>query len=814
MLARARFFPMELKRFLRGSCVAMMLPLLVTGCKAGDAQGDKSARGGGGNGVTDIAVSNAALQTGIKRLGINIGGQNFYDSGQMLRNLVFINPGFEGETWESILRCEGVSATTCSDPNQWNQWPANFLKGAQFEVLSGAAAGITGTVISSDAADSKQKDQGVTIHYAGLSKSPELDDFVLVKQTIPGNAQAGWWTNVYGGASLATELVDIAPGSPGKQALKILAAGPRQAANVASYFDGMTGHSFVQLKGKYHLAFRAKGLEGNREMKVNLARAEVHGSEVFLSKTVTLSDKWRDYSFDFLASESGKDIGTVGLIFDVAGADVLLDDVSLAAEGGDKDNTTAFRDEVVATLQALHPGILRYQDGDHLGSSIDNLIAPPFARVRAGFSEGASQANSIPLGLQEFLQLCQVVHAEPWFNMPAGMSPVEMRNLVEYLAGPASSGYGAKRAARGQVAPWTSVFPVIHLELGNEEWNNVTFAGSAMADPVAYGQRTKKIFEAARSSPSYVANKFDLVIGSFAAVPDWTKKELAASGGYDSAAVAPYLFNRLDDATTEEAVFGPMLAEPEMLDSTAEGYMAQQAKVAREAARPAVLSVYEVNLSTTSGSVGQGAVDGAVPSMGAGLALIDHMLLMMRDLGVKTQSVWALPGYANSFQSSGEQRREMTPLFGVVVDMGGATNLRRPQYLAEQLANAAILPTMLQTRVTGANPTWDQQRGANGNIKLDKAHELQTFAFSDGAQRSLIVLNLSRTEALPITFSGDGAPNGSVTVSRLGADKITDSNEVVSKVGVSESTIANFSGQMPYRVPPFSMTVFRWMAAR
>ena len=72
--------------------MVLVAPLFLAGCKTGDAQGDKSA----GGGVTDIAVTNTVLQTGIKRLGINIGGQNFYDSGQMLRNLVFINPGFEG----------------------------------------------------------------------------------------------------------------------------------------------------------------------------------------------------------------------------------------------------------------------------------------------------------------------------------------------------------------------------------------------------------------------------------------------------------------------------------------------------------------------------------------------------------------------------------------------------------------------------------------------------------------------------------------------------------------------------------------------
>ena len=106
--------------------MVLMTALLIPGCKAGNAEADKGAVNTGGDGVTDIAVSNAVLQTGIKRLGINIGGEDFYDSGQMLRNLVFVNPGFEGETWESILRCEGISATTCSDPNHGTNGPLIF----------------------------------------------------------------------------------------------------------------------------------------------------------------------------------------------------------------------------------------------------------------------------------------------------------------------------------------------------------------------------------------------------------------------------------------------------------------------------------------------------------------------------------------------------------------------------------------------------------------------------------------------------------------------------------------------------------------
>ena len=49
-------------------------------------------------GPSEIVIGPGVQQTGMKRLGINLSGQTFYDSGQMLRNLIFRNPGFEGET--------------------------------------------------------------------------------------------------------------------------------------------------------------------------------------------------------------------------------------------------------------------------------------------------------------------------------------------------------------------------------------------------------------------------------------------------------------------------------------------------------------------------------------------------------------------------------------------------------------------------------------------------------------------------------------------------------------------------------------------
>ena len=117
---------------------------------------------------TVIDVSNTQIQSGMKRVGMNIEGQNFYDSGQMLRNLVFRNPGFEGETWQSILHCVSASSSSCTDSNAWTQWPANFLKGASIQFISGSANGQSGTVTGSTAANSGSG-TGMSLSIAGLS---------------------------------------------------------------------------------------------------------------------------------------------------------------------------------------------------------------------------------------------------------------------------------------------------------------------------------------------------------------------------------------------------------------------------------------------------------------------------------------------------------------------------------------------------------------------------------------------------------------------------------------------------------------------
>jgi alpha-L-arabinofuranosidase len=188
------------------------------------------------------------------------------------------------------------------------------------------------------------------------------------------------------------------------------------------------------------------------------------------------------------------------------------------------------------------------------------------------------------------------------------------------------------------------------------------------------------------------------------------------------------------------------------------------------------------------------------------------MLLMMRDLGVTVQNVFALPEYTNPFTNTANSANQTTPLFGAVVDMGGQTNLRRPLFLAEQLANSAILPYLLTTTVSGANPTWNQPLSTNDNIQLAAAHEIQVFAFSDGGKkRSIIAFNLSRTQSLPVKASGAGAPTDvPVSISLLTSTNLTDTNEAGAKVAIQTETVNGFSSETVAYLPPYSMVVLQW----
>ncbi len=757
---------------------------------------------------TNIAIGSTVLQPSVKRLGINLGTLTNYDSGQMYKNLITQNPGFEGQIWNATIRCAYGTATSCTDENQWSSWPAGFWAGASYQFFYGTAAGRSGTVFSSSAPG---YGAGVILNFGDSGVAPAQGDYVIVRRKVPGGSTGGWFPYTSGNGFVTDNLTDLPPGTLGTQTTSLTAPTASDYATLSAYFDSTAGISFTQLNGNYQLQFKAKGTGGSNSIYVRVVR---YGGSTYISQNVALSSSWNTYNLTFAAAENGSALGTVGVQFSTSGADSFeLDDVSLTQTGTDPTNTTVFRDGVVNALRILQPGVLRYWGGNgQLGDTLDNLLTPGFGRQRAGFSAWSNQANQIDYGLHEFLQLCQVIGAEPWFVVPSTFTTTDTANMIDYLAGSTATVYGAKRAALGQTTPWSQVFSKIHLEFGNEEWNT-TFSGGSILYPAPYSGRAQTMFGIMRAMPDYVASAFDLAIGGQAVNAGLNRSIQNGVNNNDSFAIAAYTMTDVNSYSTNELLFGSTFAEPEALMSSASstsaegvspGYVYANYQALQTSSHPVPMAFYEANLSTLSGTITQQALNSFTSSLGAGLMVADTMLQGLKSFGVVNQELFALPQYEYT-RSDGSN----VFLWGSVVDMGN-TNRKRPQFLALELANQALSngASELQTVHSGADPTWNE--ALTNTVQMTGAHYLQSYAFANGTSHSAIVFNLSRGSYQAVTFSGVNAPSGSVQMQQLTSANVTDTNESASVVNITSSSLANFNGASGLTLPPYSMTVLTW----
>jgi len=743
--------------------------------------------------VTTLRVTDQVLLPHVTRLGINLGEQTHYDSGQMVRNLLYRNPGFEGMTYRSILHCLNAGPATCTDTRHNFTWPAGFWDAATYEVLDGASTGRHGTVKSSADQSSTPGNGGYTLNLDSATPAIAPGDWLAVSKSFPGDPASGWWPKLSGGARIEPERHDLSPETQGTQALRIEAAEPGQSVELKSYFDSLEGFTFVRLHGHYRLTFRAKGLAGTRTVHVHLRRI-INGRADYLEQDFQLTPAWADYQADFTADEGPLPVGPVDAGFSVQGASLLLDDVDLEQTGGDPQNHTAFRDEVLQTLRELHPGVLRLMSGHaQLGSTVNNLLAPPLARQRPGFSTWQTTMEDIPVGIPEFLELCHEVGAEPWIVAPTAMSTDEARTLAQYLSGSPSTPGGSLRAAAGHPTPWSSEFNTVHIELGNETWNSI-FSGETIDDPDAYGRRADRVFRVFRTAAGPETQKFDLVVGGQAANPWRGGETLKNTPTANTLAIAPYLMHSVTQWDNDDELYGPLLAQPEQMSREGIVQAAQSADNGRQ------LAVYEVNLHTTEGTAPRDILDRLTPSAAAGVAVAGHMLRMMRDHQVRDQMLFSLPQF--SFR-----RSDGTPvrLWGSVVQMG-AEGRARPQLLAETIANKAIHGDLVRVETTGENPTHNQPEG-NDQVHLTAVHEIDSYAFKDGATHSLILFNYGLHQPRRIRVQAPGLkPATSAKLWRLVSPGPGATNEDQPRVSIKEERLQGTE----ITLAPCSVVAIEW----
>lgn len=151
-----------------------------------------------------------------------------------------------------------------------------------------------------------------------------------------------------------------------------------------------------------------------------------------------------------------------------------------------KDRPNGLRRDLMQMLVDLKPAFLRFPGGNYLeGNTIDQrfkwweTLGP--IHERPGHEGTWGYRSSDGMGLMEFLRWSEDMGAEPVLGLYAGYSlwgdhikpgPAlepfiqEALDEIEYVIGPVSSKWGARRAADGHPKP----FPLTYVEIGNEDF--------------------------------------------------------------------------------------------------------------------------------------------------------------------------------------------------------------------------------------------------------------------------------------------------------------------------------------------------------
>lgn len=254
-------------------------------------------------------------------------------------------------------------------------------------------------------------------------------------------------------------------------------------------FDGIV----VRQGEKYNFSLFAQLLT-KQPMDFLVSLQTPKGEVLAQSKVNVSAGSWYKYETQLTATASSDSASLVVLA--KTSGEVALDMISLFPEKTFKNRPNGLRADLAQKLGDLQPRFIRFPGGCLVhGNSLNNMyrwqntIGP--VEERKGQRNIWGYHQTAGLGYFEFFQFCEDIGAKPLPVLPAAVScqnsggthviggagqkalPLqdmsayiqEVLDLIEWANGPATSAWGAKRAAAGHPAP----FKLEYLGIGNED---------------------------------------------------------------------------------------------------------------------------------------------------------------------------------------------------------------------------------------------------------------------------------------------------------------------------------------------------------
>lgn len=241
----------------------------------------------------------------------------------------------------------------------------------------------------------------------------------------------------------------------------------------------------VKPRTRYRASFYARAAAGFSG-PLRLAIQSEDGRTTYARATVSrLTGEWREYTATLKTGDAAPTAkARYTLTLDRPGT-VWLSLVSLFPPTW-KDRPNGLRPDLMQMLVDLKPGFLRFPGGNYLeGNTIPTrfdwkkTLGP--LTERPGHQGPWGYRSTDGMGLLEFLLWAEDMGAEPVLAVYAGYSlrgayvkpgpdlqPYVQDALdeIEYVSGPVTSEWGARRAKDGHPAP----FPLRYVEVGNEDF--------------------------------------------------------------------------------------------------------------------------------------------------------------------------------------------------------------------------------------------------------------------------------------------------------------------------------------------------------
>ena len=131
-------------------------------------------------------------------------------------------------------------------------------------------------------------------------------------------------------------------------------------------------------------------------------------------------------------------------------------------------NTRGIRNDVLAALKNLHVPVVRWPGGCFADNyHWRNGVGPRNQRVPTLNSTWGGVVDTNQFGTHEFLDLCELIGADPYVCGNVGSGSVqEMADWVEYMTSDADTPMANLRRANGRAQPWK----VPYFGVGNESW--------------------------------------------------------------------------------------------------------------------------------------------------------------------------------------------------------------------------------------------------------------------------------------------------------------------------------------------------------